>query len=148
MGDVITIRTAGSGDIEALELLLSASYTRLLKSDYPPSLQVMAVPIISRVNPILVTSGTYYVAEAADGMILGAGGWTRSVKGPNVGDVRHFVTHPRHLRHGIARRVMMGVLSEARHAGIRPARLPRDAHRRALLHVLWGLMRSARSKSG
>ena len=119
MGEVIAIRTAGSGDIDALDTLLRLSYARLLKPDYPPSLQVMAIPVISRANPILVTSGTYYVAEAADGEIVGAGGWTRSVKGKGTADIRHFATHPNFLRRGIARRVMMGVFCEARVAGIR-----------------------------
>lgn len=118
MAEVITIRTAGAGDIDALDGLLRESYTRLLKFDYPPSIQVMAIPIIARVNPILVTSGSYFVAETVEEKIVGGGGWTRSVKGQGIGDVRHFVTHPNHLREGIARRVMMGVLCEARLAGV------------------------------
>ena len=81
-------------------------------------MQVTAVPLISRVNPALVSSGTYYVAEARDGGILGAGGWTRSIKGKDVADIRHFVTHHASLRRGIARRLMMGVFSEARLVGI------------------------------
>lgn len=116
--DVITLRTAASHDLEAIDRLLSESYTRLLKADYPPSIQVTAIPIIARVNPVLVSSGTYYVAETRGGEILGAGGWTLSAKGKGVGDVRHVVTHREHLRRGIARRLMMGIFSEARLAGV------------------------------
>ncbi|MEM0947440.1 MAG: GNAT family N-acetyltransferase [Pseudomonadota bacterium] len=115
---VITLRIATDADTGALDRLLSQSYTKLLKSSYPPSVQVLALPIISRANPTLLSSGTYYVAEDGDGNILGAGGWTRSIKGPAIADIRHVVTHHRHLRRGIARLVMMGVFSEARVAGI------------------------------
>lgn len=117
--DVITVRNASEADLGEIDRLLSRTFTTLLKKDYPPSVQVTAVPIISRVNPALVASGTYYVAEDRDGDILGAGGWTRSIKGQDVADVRHFVTHHRALRRGIARRLMMGVFSEARLAGVR-----------------------------
>ncbi len=116
---VISLRTATEADIGPVDRLLSQSYTKLLKSDYPPSVQVTAIPLISRANPALVASGTYYVAESETGEILGAGGWTRSIKGPAVADVRHLVTHHRHLRRGIARRVLLGVFSEARLAGAR-----------------------------
>lgn len=114
---VITLRTASHADLAAIDRLLSQSYTRLLKGCYPPSVQVTAIPIIARANPALVTGGTYYVAEAGD-LILGAGGWTRSIKGRGIADVRHVVTHADHLRRGIGRRLMMGVVSEARMSGI------------------------------
>lgn len=116
---VITVRTAVHGDIPAIDRLLSQSYTRLLKDSYPPSVQVTAVPIISRANPSLVTGGTYYVAVGANDRIVGSGGWTRSIKGRGIADVRHIVTHHEFLRQGIARRLMMGVFAEARLAGIR-----------------------------
>ncbi|MDU8945394.1 GNAT family N-acetyltransferase [Ovoidimarina sediminis] len=116
--DVITLRTAISADIPPLRRILTGSYTRLLKSSYPPSTQVTAVPIISQVNPALVTSGTYYVAVDQEDRVLGGGGWTRSIKGGGIADVRHMVTDYRYLRRGIARRVMMGIVSEARHTGI------------------------------
>ena len=115
--DVITLRTAVASDVPALQRILTGSYTRLLKSSYPPSVQVTAIPIISQVNPALVTSGSYYVAVAQDDTVLGGGGWTRSIKGSAVADVRHVVTDHRYLRRGVARRIMMGLVSEARHAG-------------------------------
>jgi GNAT superfamily N-acetyltransferase len=116
--DAITLRPAIEADLRSLDRMLSTSYTMLLKADYPPSIQVTAVPIISRVNPGLVMSGTYYVAETQDGALVGAGGWTRSVKGPGIADVRHIVTDLHHLRRGVARRLMMGIFAEARAAGI------------------------------
>ena len=115
---VITIRPADASDCSAVDRMLSQSYTKLLKASYPPSVQVTAIPIISRANPSLITSGTYYVAVGADDELLGAGGWTRSIKGRGIADVRHVVTHHAHLRQGVARRLMMGIFSEARLAGI------------------------------
>lgn len=115
---VVTLRTSTASDVSAIDRLLSQSYARLLKADYPPSVQVTAIPIISRANPSLISSGTYYVAVTPEDEIIGAGGWTRSIKKAEMADVRHIVTDYRHVRRGIARRIMMGVISEARRAGV------------------------------
>lgn len=115
---VVSIRTAGAQDIGALDKLLAQSYTSLLKHDYPPSVQVTAIPVIAKVNPILVTSGSYFVAETQEGKIVGGGGWSRSVRGRSVGDVRHFVTRKDRLRQGIGRRLMQEVIFDAGHQGI------------------------------
>ncbi len=114
---VISLRRGTEADIAAVDALLRRSYPRQLKADYPPSVMVTAVPILSRANPGLVSGGTYYVAETEAGEILGAGGWTRSIKRAGTADVRHLVTDDRHIRRGIGRRVMMAVVSEARLAG-------------------------------
>jgi N-acetylglutamate synthase-like GNAT family acetyltransferase len=116
--EAITLRTAGTADLEAIHRLLSGNYARLLKADYPPSVQVLAFPIIARANPRLILSGTYYVAETAEGHVVGAGGWSRSATGMRSADVRHVVTHRDHLRWGIARKIMTGIVSEARLAGM------------------------------
>lgn len=116
---VISLRTATASDISGVSNLLAQSYGRLLKAYYPPSLQVMAIPLISKVNPALVAGGTYYLAEDRDDALVGGGGWTRSIKGSDVADIRHMVVHPDHVRQGIARRLMMGILSESRLAGVR-----------------------------
>lgn len=115
----ITLRSATGRDMDAVDTLLSQSYPRLLKADYPPSALVTAVPLISRANAVLVTSGTYYVAEAPDGSLVGAGGWTPTPRVRDAAQVRHLVVHWRHQREGIGRRLMMGIFSEARLQGIR-----------------------------
>ena len=114
----LTIRTATPGDMAELDDLFGRSYPTLLKNDYPPSLQVMALPILSRANPRLLASGSYYVAEGADGALLGAGGWSRSAR-PGRGQVRHVVTDKAHVRQGIGRQILGHVLAEARGAGLR-----------------------------
>lgn len=59
------VRSAAKGDIAAVDALLARTYPRLLKPDYPPSVLVTALPLISRAQPALVTSGTYYVAASS-----------------------------------------------------------------------------------
>ena len=126
----ITLRSATGRDVDAVDALLAQSYPKLLKADYPPSTLVTAVPLISRVNPALVTCGTYYLATAPDGGLLGAGGWTPSERGRDAAQVRHLVVDWRHQREGIGRRLMMGIFAEARLQGVR--RLDAQATRTAV----------------
>ena len=62
----LTIRPGRTEDIAPLDALLARSYPRLLAADYPPSVLVTAIPRISRAQPRLVTSGTYFVALRGD----------------------------------------------------------------------------------
>ena len=73
MGETLTARVATAGDLARIDGLLARSYPILLKPDYPPSVLVTALPRISRANPQLVTSGSYYVVEG-NGSVAGAGG--------------------------------------------------------------------------
>ncbi len=123
MSEKFRIRVAGRGDIPAIDALLTRSYPRLLAADYPPSVLVTAIPLISRAQPALVTSGTYYVSEGAGGRIVGAGGWTRTSPGqtrtdPGLGNVRHFACDPDVTRRGIARGLMQVCQIQAREAGL------------------------------
>ena len=115
----ITLRSSTGRDFDAIDAMLGRSYPKLLKNDYAPSVMVTAVPLISRANPALVRSGTYYVAETSDGEIIGAGGWTLSSVGRGAAEVRHLVVDWRHQRQGIGRRLMMGIFAEAQRQGIR-----------------------------
>lgn len=116
------IRTAKKNDLAAIDALLSRSYPALLKADYLPSMLVTAIPLISRANPSLVSSGTYFVAEV-DGQILGAGGWTPGAplggsRQKRVGHIRHFATDHTRVRQGIGRNLMAHIVSDAASAGI------------------------------
>ncbi len=122
MDTVITVRRAERSDLGAIDDVLARSYPRLLKNDYPPSVLVTALPLISRAKPELIASGTYFVAEA-DGAVVGAGGWTpgappgqRSLK--RVGNIRHVVTDHRHVRRGIGRTLMSEIIHSAKSAGM------------------------------
>ena len=121
--DQLTVRPANPGDLAELDRLFAESYPALLKHDYPPSVLVTAIPLISRANPRLLASGTYFLVCGNDGVILGAGGWTRA--GPkgfkartDVGNIRHVVTHKEHLRKGIGTRLMTHILETASTEGL------------------------------
>ncbi len=117
----ISIRPAMADDQESLSTLLAASYAGL-KDSYDPHGFDAALPYMARANPRLLASGTYYVAEI-DGVAAGCGGWSVEKPGngeiiAGVGHIRHFATHPVHVRKGVARRLLQHCLAEARDAGI------------------------------
>ncbi|MEM9319263.1 MAG: GNAT family N-acetyltransferase [Pseudomonadota bacterium] len=123
MTDQITIRRSRLTDLAAIDALLAASYPALLKPDYPPSVLVTALPLISRAQPRLVCSGCYFVALDGSGRALAAGGWSHSAPqggvGPrDLGHIRHFATHPSALRRGLAAEIMAQTLAQAMEAGI------------------------------
>ena len=99
---VFQIRPSRDSDLAAVDALLARSYPKLLKADYPPSVLVTALPIISRARPELVGCGSYYVAEE-EGRIIGAGGWTRDGRRADLGHIRHVVTDDRAVRRGVGR---------------------------------------------
>lgn len=119
----MTIRATNTGDLARVDALLEASYPVLLKPDYAPSVLVTCLPLITRANPALLRSGTYYIAEDDDGP-LAAGGWTHGAPqggvGPrDVGHIRHVVTHPKALRRGLARALLERSFRAARTSGVR-----------------------------
>lgn len=114
----LAIRSARPSDLAAVDALLARSYPKQLKADYPPSVLVTAVQIISRARPGLLACGTYYVAETAEGQIVGAGGWTPDRRQRALGHVRHLVTDDRLLRRGVARALLGHSFDAARQARI------------------------------
>jgi N-acetylglutamate synthase-like GNAT family acetyltransferase len=121
--DNITIRTATPDDEKILSDLLAAAYGELAQASYDSETLAAALPLMSRANPKLLASGSYYIAEI-EGAAAGCGGWTMDKPGSGeiaegVGHIRHFATHPAHLRKGVARLLLEHCLAEARAAGIR-----------------------------
>jgi GNAT superfamily N-acetyltransferase len=111
------VRVAGPEDLAGVDALLARAYPRLLKADYPPSVLVTALPLISRAQPALLRSGTYYVAETEAG-IVGAGGWTPDRQRAGLGHVRQVVSDDLMQRRGIARALITHALEVARARGI------------------------------
>jgi N-acetylglutamate synthase-like GNAT family acetyltransferase len=104
------IRVAGLEDAAAVDRLLQESYPKLMASSYDEELLAPALAVMTRANPSLLGSGTYYVAELSTGMLVGCGGWTRERPGAgtveaHVGHVRHFAVHPGWTRRGIGRAI-------------------------------------------
>lgn len=111
----LTLRPSTPADFAAIDSMLARSYPALLKAAYPPSVMVTAVPLLSRAKAHLVASGRYFVAEAADGSIVGAGGWSVAARG--WAEMRHFAVDPRKARTGIGSALIDHVLTHARDAG-------------------------------
>lgn len=111
------IRPTTKADMAAVDMLLARTYPKLLKADYPPSVLVTALPIISRARPELLVCGTYYVVEE-ERLIQGAGGWTPDKTDAGLGHIRHVVTDYRAVRRGIGRRLMERSFADARAAGV------------------------------
>lgn len=120
---MFSLRPATKQDIAAVDAVLARSYPRLLKGDYAPSMLVMALPMISRAQPELVTCGTYFVVEE-DGVLRGAGGWTPAAPGQGgttrgVGHIRHVVSDDRAVRRGVGRALMDHIAQTSRAQGLR-----------------------------
>lgn len=104
------IRVARTEDACELGELFRTSYSTLLKQSYGAAELDAALPALSKPNPVLLASGTFYLAHSQDGQLMGAGGW--SVERPGTGDVvphlahiRHFATHPDWTRLGVGRAI-------------------------------------------
>jgi len=123
MSETLSIRAAIPADLPKIDALLSRSYPALLKDAYPPSTLVTAIPLISKAQPRLIASGTYFVVTDED-QIIGAGGWTRAVPGSwargstAIGNIRHVVTDHRQTRRGIGRALMAHIIASARTSGV------------------------------
>ena len=115
----IQIRHARPDDAGVLSELIAASYARMA-DHYEPALFARALPKMAKANPKLLESGTYYVALVGEDA-AGCGGWTLELPGggliEGVAHIRHFATHPEHLRKGVASRLLDHCLERAHRAG-------------------------------
>jgi GNAT superfamily N-acetyltransferase len=126
MDATLTLRLARPADLTAVDDLLARSFPRLLAADYPPSVLVLAVPLIARARPALLASGRYFVVSDETGKIVGAGGYSFDAPAPDgasgavvarLAHVRHFAADPARLRQGIAARIMAQVLEGSQAEG-------------------------------
>ena len=122
MRDDHVVRIAGPGDSDAIEALFEASYYALFKSGYDQTTLDAALPIITRANPVLLSSGRFYMTEAGT-FATGCGGW--SIERPGTGEIetglghiRHFAVHPDWLRRGIGGAILQRSVDEARRVGL------------------------------
>jgi N-acetylglutamate synthase-like GNAT family acetyltransferase len=95
-----------------------------MRSAYDDDVLAPALELMTKANPSLLASGTYYVAELATGSLVGCGGWTPERPGtksvePGLGHIRHFAVHPDWTRRGVGRAILAFCDRAARAAGIR-----------------------------
>lgn len=117
----ITIRKSTGDDFAAVDALFRRSYPVLLARDYAPDLLSDALPVISRANPELLSSGDYYLAER-EGQVLGAGGYSSQApqggQSEGVAHIRHVVTDADATRQGIGRALMVRIFCDAIRRGV------------------------------
>lgn len=109
--DEYATRIATVQDAKAVEGLLKASYPTLMAEAYDEAVLAPVLNLITQANESLLASGTYYVAEGKNGLVIGCGGWTLE-KPPgadaitgSAGHLRHFGTHPAWIRRGVGRAI-------------------------------------------
>jgi GNAT superfamily N-acetyltransferase len=118
-----SLRVADPGDRDAVASVLEASYPVLMADAYPPTLLEKVRAAITRANPRLLASGSYYIVESGD-MAVGCGGWTHEE--PGGGSARSGIAHLRHFAaradwsgRGIGRLIYERCEEDARRAGVR-----------------------------
>ncbi len=123
--DLTVIRATGPDDADAVSALLRVCYTTLMAPGYPPGALSQALPFMMRANPTLLRSGRYYVAETADGALIGCGGWSlerpdapQDPVNPALGHIRHFATHPDWIRRGVGKALIDRCVDDARARGV------------------------------
>lgn len=113
-----TVKVASANDAPAVADLLEASYAELLTGHYAEELLTRVLPLMTRANVRLLTSGTYFLATSADGSTVGCGGWTMERPGTGetvdgVAHIRHFATHPDWTGKGVGRALLSRSIREA-----------------------------------
>ena len=123
MNAELHLRSAKLSDVPALDRLIPVSVRALHASVYSPAQIEAALGVIFAVDRQLIRDGTYYVVEAAGGVIA-CGGWSRrrlefggdSRRGDGEDDgldpkrhpgrIRAFFVHPSWARRGIGRELV------------------------------------------
>ncbi|MDJ0910535.1 MAG: GNAT family N-acetyltransferase [Woeseiaceae bacterium] len=123
MTKTYVVRVSTLDDSAPVSSLLRASYPKLMRSAYDPVLLEKVLPRMTTAQPGLLESDSYYVAESAEGRIIGCGGWTRERPGTteieeSVGHVRHFGVHPEWTRCGVGKALYARCARDAREAGV------------------------------
>lgn len=117
-----SLRVATPDDAAQVSALLDRSYGTIWVGHYDPDLIATVRPFVTRANPKLLASGTYFVAEDPGGLAVGCGGWTHEAPGTaaledGVAHIRHFATDPDWLRLGIAAAMLRRCMAEAKASG-------------------------------
>ncbi|QND56776.1 GNAT family N-acetyltransferase [Mesorhizobium huakuii] len=124
MSATFTVRRATPQDEAGVSELLLASYPGLMRTAYDQAILEGALPLMTRANPALLSSGTFYLAVNGHDLAVGCGGWSRELPGssevtPGLAHIRHFATHPEWLRRGIGRELYRRCAEDGRSSSVR-----------------------------
>ena len=122
MAEAISLRVATPEDAARVSAVLAASYGTLWQGAYAAEALAAVLPLVSRARPELLASGRYFLALNGE-VLVAVGGWSLEDPAtgramPGQGHVRHFATHPGHLRRGAAGLILRRCLAEAEAAGV------------------------------
>lgn len=134
--DAIRIRATTADDIAAMEALIVDSARALSRGYYSEAEIEAAITHVFGVDSQLVADGTYLLAEDADGMMLGCGGWSRrrtlfggdrfaardgGMLDPatDAARIRAFFVAPQAARRGVGRALLQACEDRAAAAGFR-----------------------------
>ncbi len=120
---MFSIRVSTPSDSDAVSALLLASYSNLLAASYDSEALGHALPYMTKANPSLLASGTYYLAESEPGHLVGCGGWTTATPGSGEiaegeAHIRHFATHPEWVGWRVGASLIAKCVSDARFRGL------------------------------
>ncbi len=132
----IEIRAATRADVPALNALIEASVRGLQRNDYTPAQIEGALGHALGLDSQLIADGTYFVAEAADGSVVGSGGWSYRptlcgsdrLPGREAGrldpevdaaKIRAIFVHPSWARRGLGSLILAHCERQAQEAGYR-----------------------------
>ena len=129
------LRVATRDDSRDIDALMKASAAAIFPDHYDTDQAASAVRYVAQVDPTLIGDGTYYVLEAADGLVA-CGGWSRRGR-PYMGSasaasddrlldpategahIRAMFVRPDWTRRGLGRRILEASEAAARQAGFR-----------------------------
>ncbi|MCB2113890.1 MAG: GNAT family N-acetyltransferase [Parvularculaceae bacterium] len=114
------VRPTTPADAAAVSRILRASYEKLYRGWYRDDALEKALPAMTRANPVLLSSGRYFVVEM-DRAVVACGGWSADCPAGGAMDrrahLRHFATDPAYLNRGCAGAIVQRCFSAARAAG-------------------------------
>jgi ribosomal protein S18 acetylase RimI-like enzyme len=110
------LRVARPDDRAAITQLLERSYPTLMKSAYSAQEMAACLPLMTKANPVLLASETYYVVCEQE-QVLGAGGWSWAEPGtkkisPGLVHIRHFAVDPSATGRGLGRQLFQRCLDD------------------------------------
>ena len=137
MATQFSLRTATPDDAPALSALIERSVHGLQSGDYTQAQRDSAIGQVFLVDHGLIADGCYFVVEASDGRLAGAGGWSsrKALHGGHVhGDtgeridpateparIRAYFVHPDFARQGVGSIILKACEAAARAAGFSQA---------------------------